>query len=530
MSSLTTPVAHPVARENWVRRWLVPSVPELLFFAIVAWLIGYTATADMTGMGLLRDSQTGYHIRTGEFVMTHGTVPMRDFLSFTKPGEAFYAWEWLAGVGSALLFQWGGLSAIVVASALILALTLLIMMRHMAERLANVVACVFLIHLAIGASSIHYLARPHIFTLLFMACALWTIDRDREKTTPWLWTLVPLTALWANLHGGFFGLLVSGGVLTAGCLTEWLFAGQGREAALRRSIRWGALTAACFAASLVNPYGINEHIHLVQFMRETWYLGLTEEYYAPTFTNAAGAYYGVLLASGIAVAMRLLWRRQIAFGLLILAWSYASSRSVRHVPIYAIVVLPWIAAESAEWWRRWTAGQSARTLAGTLEKMARDYQPSLMRSGLFVPLAAIVMLASSRSIELVADFPDPVYPVAMVNRHAGEIRAARVFSPDGWGHYLTYKFPEPFRIYVDGRTDFFGESFSREYVNTMNGIAGWDRTLNRYGVNMALIPPDIKLAERLAKDPSWQMVEHTDSSVLFRRKESGVFMQQGPKE
>src|SRR5579871_3960626 len=120
MSSTTVPIASPGVASTWLRRWLAPSIPELLFLAIVLWLIAFTVTGDSTGMGLLSDSQTGYHIRVGEYVLRHHAVPMTDFLSFTKPGEPFFAWEWLAGVGAAELYRWDGLRAVIVVSALLL--------------------------------------------------------------------------------------------------------------------------------------------------------------------------------------------------------------------------------------------------------------------------------------------------------------------------------------------------------------------------------------------------------------------------
>ena len=65
--------------------------------------------------------------------------------------------------------------------------------------------------LATGACSIHWLARPHLFTLLFFVVTLHITARAagsgserypaRPKLLAWL---VPLTLLWTNLHGGFF--------------------------------------------------------------------------------------------------------------------------------------------------------------------------------------------------------------------------------------------------------------------------------------------------------------------------------------
>ena len=345
----------PTVTASTRQQWMKPTIADVLFLAVVLWLIAYTVTGDTTGLGLLKDSQTGYHIRVGQFVLANHQVPTTDFLSFTKPGETFFAWEWLSGVGAALLYQWGGLREVVVCCALLLGFTILIMLRHVVERGANLFIAILLLHLAIGASSIHFLARPHIFTLLFFAYALWVLDRDSLERTRQVWTLVPLTALWVNLHGGFAGLLVTIGTLAAGALAEWLWMRDPKR--LSNAVHYSLLAILCFAASIANPYGLQNHWHILKFMSETWYIPLTEEYHT-NFLTTPGAYYGVLLAGGIVVAVRLLWRKKIAPALVILAWAYASSRSMRHIPLYVIAVLPALASELSALWARFASGKS----------------------------------------------------------------------------------------------------------------------------------------------------------------------------
>jgi len=496
-----------------MKRWLAPSPAELLGLALILWLIGYTVAGGSTGAGLLRDSQTGYHVRIGEYVLAHHAVPRTDFLSFTRRGEPFFAWEWLAGVGCATLYRWDGLRPLIAVSAILIGFIVLVMMRHMASKGANVFVVVLLIHLGSGASSIHYLARPHLFTLLFLALAVWALDCDRVRPTAGVWLLVPMAALWANLHAGFLGLLVTTSILCSGSTMEWAL--DRRPDSLRYAIRYGALTAMCFVASLANPYGILEHVHLVRFMRMTWYLKVIGEYQPPRLLSTAGVYYGVLLAGGLAVAVRLLWRRRWAPALLILAWAYASSRSVRHIPIYAIIVLPWIAAELAALWNQWVADKPGSSLAGALRRAAADYQPSMTRTGLFVPIAAAVLFFFSLGIDYPRDFPDPAYPVALVSRHSAEIGRSRVFTTDAWGHYLTFRYPEPYGIYIDGRCDLFGERFTSQYLAALNGEPGWQGSLEGYRVEMVMLPSDVPLATLLRREPGWQMVEDTGSAVLF---------------
>ena len=53
---------------------------------------------------MLGDGDTGWHIRTGEWILAHGQVPRQDMFSFTKPGEPWFAWEWLWDVAAAWAF------------------------------------------------------------------------------------------------------------------------------------------------------------------------------------------------------------------------------------------------------------------------------------------------------------------------------------------------------------------------------------------------------------------------------------------
>src|SRR5580765_3079033 len=58
----------PTAR---VRSWLLPSLSDVLFFVLLSILF-------MSGSGwseLLADSDTGWHIRTGEYILRAHTVP-----------------------------------------------------------------------------------------------------------------------------------------------------------------------------------------------------------------------------------------------------------------------------------------------------------------------------------------------------------------------------------------------------------------------------------------------------------------------
>src|ERR1017187_3927884 len=183
---------------------LLPSLADFAFLVPIAFLFGR-----MEGVKtLLGDCDTGWHIRTGEWIIAHGWVPAGEIFSFTKPGAPWFAWEWLSDVFFAKLNALGGLQAVALCAILILSATfgaLYLLVR----RKSNPIVAIMVTMLAAAASSIHYLARPHLFTLLFLVLFYAALEHVREGRTRWLGvpilaTLPVVSILWTNLHGGFF--------------------------------------------------------------------------------------------------------------------------------------------------------------------------------------------------------------------------------------------------------------------------------------------------------------------------------------
>ena len=77
---------------------LMPSLTDLAFLLPVVFHL-------MTDRGinrLLGDGDTGWHLRTGEWIMANGAVPSVDMFAYTRSGEPWFAWEW----GWDLAFGW----------------------------------------------------------------------------------------------------------------------------------------------------------------------------------------------------------------------------------------------------------------------------------------------------------------------------------------------------------------------------------------------------------------------------------------
>jgi len=463
-----------------------------LFLAVLVWLFAATPGG---WASLLADGDTGWHIRTGDYILDHRIIPHHDIFSFSKAEEPWFAWEWGADVIFALLVRAGGLKALVLFCGLIIAGFVTLLFRLALARGANPLITLALTLLAIGATSIHYLARPHLFTLVLLPLCLAILQRDRH-----LWILVPLTVLWTNLHGGFLAFLA--------CFALWLVT--------HPTLRLAAWLALCSAATLINPYGYHLHAHILSYLRSDWIRQVVHEFQSPSFRSENMAHYEILLLVGLMSAGSLLLRRRFAELLWIVFWAHQSLVSVRHVTVYAAVAVPLIAAELTHRWDELASQYSGRSVAGILNALARDFTPQFRRTSLWPAVAVVLLLVLPGRWP--QDFPAVRFPVPTIERFAARFPDARLLTVDQWADYLLYRFYPRVRVFVDGRSDFYGPAIGKDYLRLLSGQHDWRTLLDRYQFDLILIPPDWALASLLKEDRQWALVADDGPALLFERR------------
>jgi type IV secretory pathway VirB2 component (pilin) len=371
--------------------------------------------------------------------------------------------------------------------------------------------------LGVGAASIHFLARPHMFTLLFLSIAVWMIDIDRRqpsvKSARRLWLLVPLTLVWTNLHGGFLALIAVLGLTAVGIAVEvWLGRGDFRDAA-----RYLALSAACAAVSLLNPYGYKLHTHVAEYLRSDWIRNTIQEFQSPVFRNENILQFEALMLIGLIAAGLMFRRRRVVEGLWIVYFAHMSLGSVRHVPIFVTVCAPVIAVEVSDWWRQWTAGAKKGSLFGIVNQMSGDLASSFMRISAWPFLLVGTLVFMGAPVKWPKDFPAVVFPVKMIHDHHQEILKARLLTTDQWGDYLIYLDPNQ-KVYVDGRSDFYGPEIGNQYLRMTGGQWDWDQILTKNGFTSVLLPSELPLCQLLKRDPGWRVEEDSGRAILLVRR------------
>jgi hypothetical protein len=512
-------------RSQFVLR-LMPSFADFAFLMPIALLFGRMAGATT----LLGDCDTGWHIRTGQWIAANHWVPARDIFSFSKPGDPWYAWEWLSDLAFAWINAHGGLRALVLFTILLLCGTFALLYRLL-RRKANVLVAFTLTTAAAAASSIHWLARPHLFTLLFLLLFYAALENVREGKTrlagiPYLALLPLVVVLWTNLHGGFFvGILLiclyGGGEL----LQVFLTSDPGiRQSAGQKARAYFLSAFVCGIASLANPYTYHLHVHVAQYLRDPWNGQHIAEFLSPTFHHPTALFFEVLLVLGALAAYSNLLRGSVTEALVVVMWGHGALLAGRNVPIFALLTAPMAAGLVQSWLDRASGWNVAAWLrkgvarfnvlaarVGEAEAVGRWH----LVSAAGVAAVAALLWAPHPLKAFRAEFDPSYYPAAALATLRQDA-SARIFTNDEWGDYLIWSLYPGHRVFVDGRSDFYGDDFEARYVDVLNVKDGWETTLGHFGVDTILLPPDAPLAGALKQSNRWKVVYDDSVALVFR--------------
>jgi len=547
------------AKPNPMFRWM-PSLADVAFLMPLVFL--FTRLEGVRT--LLGDGDTGWHIRTGEWILANHRVPYADIFSFTKPGEPWFAWEWLWDAMFAWLYLHGGLAAVVLVNMLILCATSVLLYRLVNRRCGHPVLAIGLTVLALAGSTLHWLARPHLFTMLFVVVFLTVIEAYRTADLPvragrpgpaevdaeaegvgrgpggppyslLLW-LPALTILWTNLHGGFLAGIVILGIYGVGELARALVVSSSieRRSAIRAAIPYLAAAAGCAAASLVNPYFYHLHVHIWNYLRDADITRGIVEFQAANFQYGGAGYLEAMLILAVGAAIWHAMRKQFSDVLILAAWAHLALLVARNIPLFMFVAAPAVSVAMADWLRRLREAPVAdwiRNVAASIEGIGKEIAP-LERIGRFhvICVAALVAVALGMSSPsagsmLKPEFDPKAYPeraLAFVN-HPGQ----RVFTHDEWGDYLIWRLaPAGGKVFVDGRSDFYGAKFSREYLDLLGVKYDWEQTLAQYGVDTILLPPNAPLSTAVKESAHWHVVYDDGSAIVFRATGAPIVGQQ----
>jgi hypothetical protein len=468
----------------------------------------------------LQDPGIGGHLATGRYILANHAVPAGDLFSFTAAGKPWMVHSWLFATVGAVLERLGGLPLYATVCMLLLACVPVVLYRRMIRLGAAILPALVLTFVAEIVLMSHALARPHVLTYLFFALFLDRLDDvDAGRRPPRaLWPLVPLMALWCNVHGGFVTGIVLTGIYAAVAAARTVR--EPDAAVRRRALGFGALLVALVIATAANPHGFGLGRDLLHHLATNATAALVNEWRSPNFqapTIPVLAFELLVLAT---VALAVLAGRRLAWvELALLAFFlHESLHAARQMSLFAIVAAPLLAREiSVPLAARWPAFAARwRAIAGEQAALRAPlvYLPACV--ALFVALALAGKTGFPRTLD---DLQLSSGAAAFIDAH--KERFARPFNTDNLGGALIHRFWPDVHVFVDDRIDVYGDAFvADDYLAVAAARPGWREVLQRHGIDAAVVSAAAPAATLLRAAPDWQLAYEDDRNLIFLRRTS----------
>lgn len=485
-----------------LKNWLLPSIADVLFISVLLYL------ALLSDNELLSDGDTGYHIRAGEFILNTLSIPKADIFSFITPAIPWTAHEWLSEVIMAFLHQLGGLNAVVIAFSFMIAASAWIFFKIVRTEGNNILLSVVATIMFVALAKVHWLARPHIFSLVILLVWYRLLDDFQYRQQSRLWLLPFIMLLWVNLHGGFIIGLAIAGVYFAGNFLllytdkkQWEISGKEKTRVLGRIL--GISIFACLA----NPVGYHIFLFPFNLVSNKFIMDHTSEFLSPNFHELQPFKYLLLfLIIVIAYSKK---KPNFIEVVLILLFMNMSLYSIRYIPLFAVIVIPIL-------FRYINSESFVNSISFIRQRIENITSVDDMATGYLWPALSIVFLLylTVNGTVTHAFNPDKKPMAALEFLRENQV-TGNMFNNDEFGDCIIYSSHQQYKVFIDGRGDMYGSDMLKEYCRIINFEPGWESILDKYKITWVFFDTNSVLSRHLMLNDDWKLIYSDKVASIF---------------
>lgn len=499
-------------------RWLSPGAVAFVALWLPLMAAGRSA--------FFQDPGTFWHVTTGELVLRDGFL-RSDPYTFTFAGTWWVPYQWLGEVAMTLAHRVGGFDTVLLGAVTLVAATFAWLAARLLRTGLHFVLASAAVAVAVAAAGSHFHVRPHLFTIAATAALMALLvetDAARPKLKRLLW-LIPLCAVWTNVHGGVLGGIGTLGIAFAGWVVWWRL---GRPSPLKTWREAGLLALValgCGLATLASPYGLDMPKtwgvimgapELREIVAEHSPLDLAKPFAWPVLAMAA--VYLFVLYGVKRSAVRATW-------LLPLVWLALTFDRSRHASLFAVVAL---VAMTAMWkhtrWALWLAAYRPDF-----------YQPGSAESrpwwaGVWLPVLVVTLSFALQAARVpvpvigsgwVRHDPDywPVGVLDALKAHEPTPSAPNKLFNSGYidGGFVIYHTPG-YKVFVDDRCEVFKGPWLKAFVYATpdEAIPRWEAEYGPF--DYALTRTGTPFDDWFKASAAWKAEKVTPTATFYVRR------------
>jgi hypothetical protein len=481
-----------------------------LSWPLIAGLLIFLFLMNASGLPLLADPDTHWHIAVGDWIIANRAMPRVDTFSFTFTGQPWIAKEWLSQLLLTAAYHAGGWGGVTALAAAAVAATFAILLRLLLRDLTAPVAILFAAA-ALVMMQPHFLARPHV--LAFPVTLIWIAGLVRaveERRAPH-WTLLLAMLAWANMHGGF-----TLGILMAGAFALDALVGA-RDSVERRALflGWLKFGVGSVLVACVTPYGPESILVTVRIFSLGDALSSIAEWKPPNFQTQP--MQELILMVGLYLALSRGLKLPLVRLLIVLGLTHLFLRYARNAELLAtflpLVIAPVLARQFPSLSPASAVGPR-NVLMRRVTALARPAGPGAVAAAL-----ALAMVFAAGMIRFAGITPPAaVVPQAALDyaRDNGLLKG-RVFNSWNYGGPLIHA---GIPTFIDGRGELYGGDFITRYshLTGARGSESLEKTLDEYKIEWTLLDKDWPANKLLEQLPGWRQAYTDDQVTIFVRE------------
>jgi hypothetical protein len=509
---------------------------KIYLIGAVALLIFVLSTFYFFATFSLFDSDFWWHISTGRYIVTNGSLPDSDPFSYTSVLEEnknlhplrenfILKQYWLSQIIFYILYKYTGAAGIILLRASLLTATLIFVLWRLKRWSVSLpISFIFAFILScVMARSIG--ERPVLFTILFTVVVFFILEDFKEKKDKRIFLLPPVMLLWANLHGGF--------ILGVVMIMVYMI-GEGIKIIINKStytrheiILFYSATIMALGFSYINPTGWDAFLITFSAKYKPFTIDIQEYqspifYFKNKFYPIDYAYVAIALIFPIILVLRNK-KLDLTHIILLSGLIFMSLSGARFIVFYSTIAAMVLGKETDTLLNGFLNSRISERFSSRLSfvlAFACLVSSIIFAVGIFKLDYFRFGIASGYSV------PKNAVDFIESNNLKGNI-----LNDFGYGGYITWRlYPE--KTFIDSRT--LNLTVMAEYGWMMNAVKTlsdkelapgkvplWRRILEHYNINLIFIAPiDVygqapKIIFELVESNSWVPIYCDPLSIIF---------------